>query len=76
MFHSCRLYAGGAHRAVNGTCNVLDDPSASQPTCPAVDATVQPVCRRTGQRGGGNVPRHFQWYIMAAIALCLIIATI
>ena len=76
MFCSYRLYAAGAHRAVNGTCNVLDDPSTAQPTCPAVDATVQPVCRSTGQRGGGNVPRHFQWYILAIIAFCLVIATI
>ena len=78
-YHTCcfyRLYAAGAHRAVNGTCNVLDDPSAAQPTCPAVDPRVQPVCNPTSQQGGGNVPHHFQWHIVAIIALCLIITTI
>lgn len=68
------LYAAGAQRAVNGTCTILDDPSTAMATCPELDRTVQPVCMSTGQRGSGNVPRHLQWYIMAVIVLCLIIA--
>ena len=67
-----RLYAAGAQRALNETCNILDDPRAETATCPMLDRTVRPQCTPTGQRGGGNVPRHLQWYIMGVIiALCL-----
>jgi len=62
-----RLFAAGAHRALNGTCNILDDPKDETATCPDIDITVRPQCTPTGQRGGGNIPRHFQWYIMGAI---------
>ena len=69
-----RLFAAGAHRALNGTCNILDDPRDETAICPAIDITVQPQCTPTGQRGGGNVPHHLQWYIMGAtVALCLLL---
>jgi len=70
----CRLYAAGAQRALNGTCNILEDASIKTQECPVVNPAIQPMCTPTGQRGSGNILHHFQWYTIAIIALCLIVA--